>query len=148
MTLLIINTRADLDDLIGTEEHDLFMQHLRGSLFRLVKNDVAQTWEAVEDNTTIAHFGFVRTYFDNVVAPALPVYDVAAYQAEVAKKAADLQDDLDRAAARTHAKLVALKNMTPDQVETWCGANITNLATAKDSITTLAVAVGILSRRL
>ena len=148
MALPIINTRADLDDLIGTEEHTQFMTHLRGSLFRLVKNDVAQAWEAIADDTTIAHFGFIRADFDNVVAPALPVYDLAAYQADEAKKAADLQDDLDRTAARTHTKLVALKNMTPDHVEAWCGTNITNLATAKDVLTTLAVAVGILARRL
>jgi len=148
MTLPIINTRADMDDLIGTEEHDLFMQHLRGSLFRLVKNDVAQTWEAVEDDTTIGRFGFVRADFGNVVAPALPVYDVAAYEAEVAKKTQDEKDEADVLAARTHAKLIALKNMTPDQVEAWCGANITNLATAKDALTTLAVCVAILARRL
>ena len=148
MALPIINTRADLDGLIGTVEHNLFMQHLRGSLFRVFKNDVAHVWEAVEDDTTVNHFGFVRADFSNIVAPALPVYDLAAYQAEVAKKAQDLQDDLDRVSVKTHAKLVALKNMTPAQVQAWCDANITNLATAKDALTTLAIAVSVLARRL
>lgn len=74
MPLPIINTRIDLDTLIGTEEHTIFMTYLRGSLFQLIKNDVAQTWEAIADDTTISHFGFVRADFDNVIAPDLPVY--------------------------------------------------------------------------
>jgi hypothetical protein len=58
------------------------------------------------------------------------------------------QDELDTAAAKTYAKLTALKNMTPAQVTAWCDADITNLATAKDALTTLAIAVSILARRL
>ena len=58
------------------------------------------------------------------------------------------QDELDAAAAKTHAKLVALKNMTPAQVQAWCDVNITNLAQARDTLTTLAIAVSILARRL
>jgi len=71
--------------------------------------------------------------------------------ATTAETASLVVEDLNKAdvfAARTYAKLIALKNMTPTQVEAWCGANITNLATAKDALITLAVAVGILSRRL
>ena len=70
------------------------------------------------------------------------------YAAEEAKKAADLQDELNRKAARTHTKLVALKNMSPAEVQAWCGANITNLASAKEIITTLCVAMCILSKKL
>jgi hypothetical protein len=58
------------------------------------------------------------------------------------------KDELDIIAAKTHAKLVALKNMTPAQVQAWCDANITNLAQARDALTTLAIAVSILARRL
>ena len=58
------------------------------------------------------------------------------------------QDDLDVAAARAYAKLNALKAMTPAQVQAWVAANVTNLAQAQDAIATLAVAVGILARRL
>jgi acyl-CoA reductase-like NAD-dependent aldehyde dehydrogenase len=58
------------------------------------------------------------------------------------------QDDLDRAAARAHVKLNALKAMPPAQVQTWVAANVTTLAQAQDAIATLAIAVGILSRSL
>lgn len=57
-------------------------------------------------------------------------------------------DEVDRAAVRAYAKLTALRNMTPAQVQAWVTANVTTLADAKDAITTLAIAVGILSREL
>ncbi|WP_291771413.1 hypothetical protein [Castellaniella sp.] len=74
MALLVINTRADLDALAGTPEHDAFMARLAGSLWRLERDDVALTWKAVEDDTIIARFGFARTDFPLAVAPSLPVY--------------------------------------------------------------------------
>ena len=58
------------------------------------------------------------------------------------------QDELDAIAAKTYAKLTALKGMTPAQVQTWVTANVTNLAQAQDAIMTLAIAVSILARRL
>lgn len=58
------------------------------------------------------------------------------------------QEALDIAAAKSYAKLAALKNMTPAQVQAWVAANVTNLAQAQDAICTLAIAVGILARRL
>lgn len=58
------------------------------------------------------------------------------------------QDQLDAVAANQYAKLVALKNMTPAQIIAWVDANVTNLATAQDAIKTLAIAVGILARRI
>jgi len=58
------------------------------------------------------------------------------------------QDELDRAEARQYAKLAALRDMTPGQVQAWCAANITDLASARDALTTLAIAVSILARRL
>jgi hypothetical protein len=58
------------------------------------------------------------------------------------------QDELDAAAARQYAKLVALRDMTPEQVAAWIDANVTDFAKAKDAIKTLAIAVGILARRL
>lgn len=57
-------------------------------------------------------------------------------------------DEVDRAAARAYAKLTALKNITPAQVQAWVAANVTNLAQAQDAIATLAIAVGILAREL
>lgn len=57
-------------------------------------------------------------------------------------------DMLDAAAARQYAKLAALRGMTPAQVQTWVDNNVVDLASAKDAIKTLAVAVCILARRL
>lgn len=61
---------------------------------------------------------------------------------------APTQDELDAAAARQYAKLKALAGMTPAQVQAWCQANITDLVSARDAITTLAIAVSVLARRL
>ena len=58
------------------------------------------------------------------------------------------QNELDAAAARQYAKLVALKSMTPAQIQAWVSANVTNLAQAQDAIATLAIAVGILARSI
>ena len=58
------------------------------------------------------------------------------------------KDDIDAEAARAYAKLKALIAMSPAQVQTWVAANVTNLAQAQDAIATLAIAVGILARRL
>jgi hypothetical protein len=56
--------------------------------------------------------------------------------------------DLDVVAAKQYAKLRALVQMTPAQVQTWVSANVTNLAQAQDAIATLAIAVSVLARRL
>ena len=74
MALPVINTRDDLDAIDGTPEHDEFMAVLRGSLWRLEKDDTAATWRAVEDNTTIERYGFVRADFPGTVPPELPAY--------------------------------------------------------------------------
>lgn len=58
------------------------------------------------------------------------------------------QDQLDSDAARVYAKLVALRGMTPAEVDAWVELNVTNLDTAKDAIKTLAIAISILSRRI
>ena len=75
----IINTRADLDAIAGTPEHAEFMTFLRGTMTR--KQDVAvrpegygqpdyegeviePVWEDVEDLSTIAAFGFVKSDFN------------------------------------------------------------------------------------
>ena len=69
-------------------------------------------------------------------------------QAEIDAAAARAKATADAIAAKADAKLSALGNMTPVQVRTWVGANVTNLADAKDVLATLAVAVSILARRL
>lgn len=74
MALPVINTRDDLDAIVGTPEHDEFVVVLRGTLWRLEKDDEAQAWVAVEDNTTVERFGFVRADFPDAQPPELPAY--------------------------------------------------------------------------
>ena len=70
MASTVINTREDLDAITGTIEHDIFMATLRGTLWRLEKDDQARAWLAIEDNSTIERFGFTRADFPGAVAPA------------------------------------------------------------------------------
>lgn len=74
MGLPSINTRADLDAIIGTPEHVAFMALLAGTLWRLEKDDTAQAWVAIEDNSTIGRFNFTRADFPGALPPALPEY--------------------------------------------------------------------------
>jgi hypothetical protein len=82
MTLLsktTINTRADLDSLLGTTAHAEFMAKLKGSM--TLKQDVAvrpdnynqpeyqgevisPVWQDVEDLSTIEKFGFTKADFE------------------------------------------------------------------------------------
>lgn len=78
MTSSLINTRDDLDALIGTQQHAEFLAFLRGSMTR--KQDTATypdgygqpgytgaavvpVWADVEDLSTIDRFGFVKADF-------------------------------------------------------------------------------------
>jgi hypothetical protein len=58
------------------------------------------------------------------------------------------QDYADAKAAREYAPLAALAAMTPAQIQTYINNNVTDLASAKVALRTLAVAVGVLARRL
>ena len=69
----IINTKEDVTALSEAERNQ-FIQSLRGTLWRLSKDDDLKTWVATEDNTTIQRFGFTRADFAEIVAPALPIY--------------------------------------------------------------------------
>lgn len=79
MASTVINTREDLDAIADTIEHDVFMATLRGTLWRLEKDDAAKAWRAVEDNSTIERFGFTRADFPGAVAPALPEWQEQVY---------------------------------------------------------------------
>lgn len=74
----VINTRADLDAIVGTPEHAAFMGVLKGTMTR--KQDTAvrpdgygspeyageiipPVWTDVEDLSTIEHFGFSKSDF-------------------------------------------------------------------------------------
>lgn len=78
MDQTIINTREDLDAIIGTPEYDQFMIYLKGSMTR--KQDTAvypegygqpgyegekidPVWIDVEDLSTIERFGFDKSDF-------------------------------------------------------------------------------------
>lgn len=78
MDQTIINTREDLDALIGTPEHAQFMSFLKGSMS--YRQDIAQypeeyntpdyaggkidpIWVDVEDLSVITRFGFVKSDF-------------------------------------------------------------------------------------
>lgn len=74
MSSAVINTRKDLDAIAGTPQHDAFMAMLAGTLWRIVKDDAAQAWVAVEDNSIIERFGFARTDFPDAAPPELPAY--------------------------------------------------------------------------
>ena len=69
----IINTKEDVTALSEAERNQ-FMTSLRGTLWRLSKDDDLKTWVAAEDNTNIQRFGFTRDNFPDAVAPALPIY--------------------------------------------------------------------------
>jgi len=57
-------------------------------------------------------------------------------------------DEQDAETARSDAKLRDLAAMTPAQVQTWVTDNVTTMAQARDTISTLAIAVSVLARRL
>lgn len=78
MTSNLINTRADLDALAGTQAHTDFMLFLKGTMTR--KQDtqtypagygqvgyegetLSPIWDDVEDLTTIESFGFKKEDF-------------------------------------------------------------------------------------
>lgn len=78
MASSVINTRADLDAIVGTPEHEKFMASLKGSMTR--KQDVQvypdgynqpdyegpklePIWVDVEDLSTIERFGFTKNDF-------------------------------------------------------------------------------------
>jgi hypothetical protein len=82
-----------------------------------------------------------EVFFINVptLVPTAP--DIVAKSLEVQTK----QDILD---AKNYTKLQALSTMSPTQIQSWVQADVNTLADAKDALKTLAVAVGILARRL
>jgi hypothetical protein len=74
----LINTRADLDALSGTQTHSDFMTYLAGTMTRKQNTQtypagygtpeytgetLEPVWEDVEDLTTIESFGFTKSDF-------------------------------------------------------------------------------------
>ena len=80
-------------------------------------------------------------YTDYTPPPYVPT------QQDIDRAAALAALQADKTSALAYAKLTALSNMTPAQIQTWVDANVTNLATAQDAIKTLAVGLSVLIRR-
>lgn len=76
--MLIINTREDLDAIVGTAQYDQFMEYLKGSIIKPVNVQVypegygtvdytgetlEPIWETTEDLSVIERFGFTKADF-------------------------------------------------------------------------------------
>lgn len=70
----LINTRSDLDAIVGTPDHDAFITFLKGSIYRLEKDVAAKQWVVVADDTTIAKYGFTLADFVDITQPEVPEY--------------------------------------------------------------------------
>lgn len=115
MASAVINTRKDLDAIAGTPQHDAFMAMLAGTLWRLVKDDAAQAWVAVEDNSTIERFNFNRADFPDAQPPALPKYFPSKSPEEIAASAAIKAKllEIDLASIRGLREYIAAKPDAP-----------------------------------
>lgn len=56
-------------------------------------------------------------------------------------------DEAERAALKLNNQLMTFVNMTPAQIDAWCDANVTSLATARDALKLLAKIVNVAIRR-
>ena len=74
----VLNTRADLDAIAGTTQHDEFMTYLRGSMTKTVDTQtypegygqpgyagpaLAPVWQTVQDLSIVTRFGFTAADF-------------------------------------------------------------------------------------
>jgi hypothetical protein len=87
-------------------------------------------------------------FFDPVELAMTQAEKDARDAANAAAAALAQKEHDDLTAAKTYAKLNALKNMTPAEIQAWTAANVTTVAQCRDAVTTLAIAVSILARRL
>ena len=123
----LINTRADLDAIAGTPEHVAFMALLAGTLWRMEKDDTAQAWAAIEDNSTVKRFGFTLADFPGARPPALPEYVpvVEPTPAEIAQQQIDaieaktMMNRAVREGVLAAAEFIAsTQSVTPDDLYT------------------------------
>ena len=134
-------------------------------MFAYVKNGVVQQTVAALPREIAAKYPTeaarkaVGIYEFTATPPTIGKYDkigsvtyafandavTATFHVIAGDKPQSVQDAED---AKAYAPLAALANMTPAQVQSYIQANVTDLASAKAAIKTLAVAVGILARRL
>lgn len=69
----VVNTRADLDAL-SEPDRSVVMDVLKGSLWRMERDDVHQVWLAVPDDSAVVRLGLTRDDFGHPPAPELPVW--------------------------------------------------------------------------
>ena len=74
----LINTQSDLDAIVGTTEHDAFINVLKGSIYRLEKDEIAKKWQIITDVATLEKFGFTLADFADVTLPELPEFIASA----------------------------------------------------------------------
>jgi len=72
--MALINTRSDLEAIAGTHEFDEFINLLKGSIYRLERDDVAQVWRVITDTSSIERYGFKLENFADVLPPQVPEY--------------------------------------------------------------------------
>ena len=102
--------------------------------------NIPQLFGTCPDTSTISLPGVLASFSQ---------YDYVNMKAdELAARTRLSNDSSDISSAKAHAKLAALKNMSPAQVQAWVTTNVTTLAQAQDAIATLAIAVSILARKL
>lgn len=87
-------------------------------------------------------------FFDPVELAMTQAEKDARDAANAAAAALAQKEHDDLTAAKLDAKLNIIKNMTPAEIQTWMTANVTNLAQARDVLTSMAKIIAILSRRL
>ena len=142
-TLRVLQTHSDVRQNVGNVSfpsiitEDMLTAHGYASIAPTLPTYSPATEKAVE----IAPINIAGTWTQQWQVVQLTAEEVAA-AAKIARDAADA------GAAKVDAKLNALAAMTPAQVRAWVAANVTNLADAKDVLSTLAVAVSIIARKL
>jgi phosphoenolpyruvate-protein kinase (PTS system EI component) len=107
-----------------------------------------------KDTNNKVHFLDNSSYVNLLPAGSVPISDeeagalLAPTPEQIAAQEEDARDAQDAQDAKNYAKLQALTTMTSAQIQTWVQNNVNTLADVKDGLKTLAVAVGILARRL
>jgi hypothetical protein len=116
MTSLIVNSAEDLAALEGTVEYAEFLTLLEGSLWRVERDDAAQTFVAIEDNSTIERYGLTRADFPNAQPPELPEWTPP--PSNVPQTVSPLQAKAELMARELYDDVVAVLNAAGDPVMT------------------------------
>ena len=72
MESIVVNSRADLDAIIGTQAHSDFMRMLAGTIYRVERDADAKAFVVVTDTSTIERFGLTIEDFPGTTKPSAP----------------------------------------------------------------------------